>query len=154
MTSQTLGDTGNSRSAGWYAGAAAFWLLAAWLVTVGLSSIIPQIFWPSGGVAVAGSCEPTLVKMERELLARASESMANAATPDERQELEKWLRDWDHRLSLARPTCNQTEQPAWAELLRLRHGMHALVERFDREEAPCIRKLEALLSAGAAQGAE
>jgi hypothetical protein len=31
--------------------------------------------------------------------------------------------------------------------------MHGLVERFDREEAPRIRKLEALLSAGA-QGTE
>jgi hypothetical protein len=144
-----LGDTGNRRSAGWYAGAASFWLLAAWLITVGLSSIIPQIFWPSGGASVSGSCEPALVKLQEELLTRASASMANAPGPRDREELEKWLRDWDHRLSVARPTCNQTEQPAWAELLRLRHGMHGLVERFDREEAPRIRKLEALLSAGA-----
>ena len=103
---------------------------------------------------MAGSCEPSLLKLQGELLSRASESMAAAATADERQDLEKWLRDWDHRLSVARPTCNQSEQAAWAELLRLRHGMHGLVERFDREEAPRIRKLEALLSTGAAQGTE
>jgi hypothetical protein len=118
-----------------------------------VGSIIPQIFWPSGGAAAGGSCEPALLKLQGELLAKASGSMAGAPQPRDREELEKWLRDWDHRLSVARPTCNQTEQPAWAELLRLRHGMHGLVERFDREEAPRIRKLEALLSAGA-QGTE
>ncbi|MFT3922877.1 MAG: hypothetical protein QM778_10115 [Myxococcales bacterium] len=94
------------------------------------------------------------MKLKQELLTRASQSVADAPEPSDREQLEKWLRDWDHRLSVARPTCNPTEQQAWAELLRLRHGMHALIERFDREEAPRIRKLEALLSTGAAQSAE
>jgi hypothetical protein len=148
-----LAEVGKRRSTGWYAGAAAFWLLALWLVVVGLSSIIPQIFWPSGNAAAEGSCESALRGLERELLGRTSQSMAEAPAPRGRDDLEKWLRDWDHRLSLTRPTCNQGEQPAWAELLRLRHGMRALVERFDRDEAPRIRKLEALLSADADTGA-
>jgi hypothetical protein len=139
---------------GWYAGAAAFWLLAAWLVAVGLSAIIPQIFWPSGEASADGTCEPALRTLERELLSRASQGMAAAPAAGERESLERWLQDWDHRLLVARPTCNQTEQRAWAELLRLRHGMHALVERFDRDEAPRIRKLEALLSPGAEASAE
>src|SRR4051794_21349574 len=149
MTGQTLGDTGNSRSAGWYVGAAAFWLLAIWLITVGLASIIPQIFWPSGEAAAQGSCAPALRDLADELMQHTSQSMAAAATPGEREKLEAWLADWDHRLLVARPTCNSKEQPAWEELLRLRHGMHALIERFDREEAPRIRKFGTLLSSGA-----
>jgi len=149
-----LGNTGNRRSAGWYVGAASFWLLAAWLITVGLSSIIPQIFWPSGAASTGGSCEPALVKLKQELMEHASQAMTDAPGPSDREQLEKWLGDWDHRLSIARPSCNAKEQQAWAELLRLRHGMHGLVGRFDREEAPRIRKLEALLSAGAAPGAD
>lgn len=142
-------NTGNRRNAGWYVGAAAFWLLAAWLTTVGLSSIIPQIFGPSGSAAQSGSCAPTLETLKGELLSKLSQSLGAAPAPADRENLEKWLQDWDHRLSVTRGTCTPPEQRAWTELSRLRHGMHSLVERFDREEAPRIRKLEALLSAGA-----
>jgi hypothetical protein len=144
-----LREARSQRSAGWYVGAAAFWLLAVWLITVGLASIIPQIFWPSGEAAAQGSCAPSLRGLSEELLRQTSQSMAAAASHGDREKLEAWLADWDHRLLLARPTCNHQEQPAWAELLRLRHGMHALIERFDRDEAPRIRKLDALLSSGA-----
>jgi hypothetical protein len=149
-----LAEARNRRSAGWYVGAAAFWLLAAWLITVGLSSIIPQIFWPSGEAAAQGSCAPALRALESELLTRASESMASAQSSSERDKREAWFSDWDHRLSVARSGCNQQEQTAWTELLRLRHGMHALIERFEREAAPRIRKLDALLSEGAHRRAQ
>jgi hypothetical protein len=116
---------------------------------VGLASIIPQIFWPSGDAAAAGSCAPTLRDLTEELMQHTSRRMATAPSDSERDKLEAWLADWDHRMLVARSSCNTHEQPAWAELLRLRHGMHALIERFDREEAPRIRKLDTLLSSGA-----
>jgi hypothetical protein len=137
-------------SAGWYAGALVFWLLTAWLITVGLSSIIPQIFWPAGDVRNdAQSCGTALRTLRRELLARASQHIAHAPSAAEqtssRDALLSWFDQWDERLFQARPACREQERAAWTELGRLRHGMQALIERFEREEAPRIERLEQLL---------
>jgi hypothetical protein len=149
-----LGEARNRRSTGWYAGAAAFWLLAAWLIAAGLSSIIPQIFWPSGEAAVEGSCESSLRALQRELLEYASASIAQAPSAHDQAKRESWLVDWDHRLALSRPSCTPREQKAWAELMRLRHGLEGLIERFERDEVPRLHKFEAFLSAGADPRAE
>lgn len=137
-------------SAGWYAGATAFWLLTAWLITVGLSSIIPQIFWPTASSTKRGeSCAPELQGLRNELLSRTSESIAAAPLPGDRDALRTWLAAWDARLGTARAGCTDKERTAWDELARLRHGLSALVERFDREQAPHIEKLDALLGPSA-----
>lgn len=140
----------SQHSAGWYAGALVFWLLSAWLITVGLSSIIPQIFWPGGDVRNdAQSCSSALRTLRRELLAHASEQIAHAPSAAEqassRDALLTWFDQWDARLFQARPACREQERAAWTELGRLRHGMQALIERFEREEAPRIQRLEQLL---------
>jgi transposase-like protein len=132
-------------NAGWYVGAAVFWLLAAWLITVGLSSIIPQIFTPGSGRA-GGSCVNTLRDLKDSLLERTSESMARAHSGAERAELTDWLLQWDERMRGARPTCNKSELTAWDELSRLRHGMSGLVDRFDREQSARVKNLDALLN--------
>ena len=144
-----LGEQNRRHTAGWYAGAAVFWLLAAWLVTVGLSSIVPQIFWPAGDPQNTGSCAADLRVLKQELLQRTTESMSQAPTSGDRDELTTWLDAWDERLRVARSGCNAKEQGAWDELTRLRHGMRALVDRFDHEQAPRLRKLEALLGTDA-----
>lgn len=132
-------------------GAAVFWLLAFWLVGVGLASIIPEIFWPGGdpSASAQGSCAETLREMREELLTRASESFARAAMPGEREELSAWLEAWDHRLQGANATCNETERKASTELARLRFGMSGLIQRFDLEQTPHIKKIDALLDARA-----
>jgi hypothetical protein len=140
----------SQHSAGWYAGALVFWLLSAWLITVGLSSIIPQIFWPGGDVRNdAASCGSALRALRRELLAHASQQIAHAPSAAERDQqhdaLLSWFDQWDARLFQARPSCSEQERAAWTELGRLRHGMQALIERFEREEAPRIERLEQLL---------
>jgi hypothetical protein len=139
----------SQHSAGWYAGALIFWLLSAWLITVGLSSIIPQIFWPAGNVQASGdSCRAPLRELRHELLERVSQSIAHrSATPSaaERDALLAWFERWDKRLFEARPSCRESERAAWTELGRLRHGMQALIERFEREEAPRIQRLDELL---------
>jgi hypothetical protein len=144
-----LGAQKSQHSAGWYAGALLFWLLTAWLITVGLSSIIPQIFWPNGDVqSEASSCSPALRELQRELLSRTSERIARsstAAVASDREALLAWFEDWDQRLFQARNSCSEPERAAWTELGRLRHGMQALIERFEREEAPRIQRLEQLL---------
>jgi hypothetical protein len=133
-------------SVGWYVGAGVFWLLCAWLITVGLSSIIPQIFHPERSHAAAsGSCAQALRMLEGELLAHTSRAIARAPKPGERDALTEWLAKWDARLDAAKPNCKQAELTAWDELARLRHGMRGLVDRFDREQAPRVHKLDALV---------
>lgn len=148
-------------SAGWYAGALVFWLLSAWLITVGLSSIIPQIFWPAGDVRNdAQSCGAALRELRHELLDRASQHIAHTPSARERavdstsdrDALLTWFDHWDERLFQARPACREEERAAWTELGRLRHGMQALIERFEREEAPRIERLEQLLGTADARG--
>lgn len=142
----------SQHSAGWYAGALVFWLLSAWLVTVGLSSIIPQIFWPAGDVHTdATSCGPALSELRSQLLTRMSHSIASPSSgdsqsPEQRhEELVTWFSDWDRKLFEAKPACRDTERPAWRELTRLRHGMQGLIERFEREEAPHNERFDKLL---------
>ena len=142
---ENLNET-QRRGAGWYVGAAAFWLLSAWLITVGLSSIIPQIFRPeSSHGAVAGSCAHALRTLKGELLETTSHAFAGAPEPGERDLLTAWLAAWDGRLLAAKPNCKQSELPAWDELSRLRHGMRGLVDRFDHEQAPRVKKLDDLV---------
>ena len=145
----------SQHSAGWYAGALVFWLLSAWLITVGLSSIIPKIFWPDSGLPAAShgqgtDCKPALRELRRELLARTSQSISEAPPPSsgeqDREALLAWFERWDQKLFQARPACrDESDRAAWTELGRLRHGMQALIERFEREEAPRIQRLEQLL---------
>ncbi len=146
---ETLSEA-KQHSVGWYVGAGVFWLLSAWLITVGLSSIIPQIFHPEASHAAhagptAGSCAHALRTLEGELLARTSQAIAHAPRPGERETLTDWLAKWDARLLAEKPNCNQPELTAWDELSRLRHGMRGLVDRFDREQAPRVKKLDALV---------
>ncbi len=132
---------------GWYVGAAVFWLIALWIVTVGLASIIPEIFWPGGHASKGanGSCAEALRALESELMTRSSESVGRAAGAGERDELANWLEDWDRRLQGETTACTETERRAVAELSRLRFGMSGLIQRFDREQTPHIRKIDALL---------
>jgi hypothetical protein len=138
----------SQHSAGWYAGALVFWLLSAWLTTVGLSSIIPQIFWPNGDAhSNAASCRPALRELRDELLARTSNTIASASSDAERTAVLAWLSHWDQRLYEARSACKGDEDDAWVELVRLRHGMQGMVERFEHEQSPRIERLEQLLGA-------
>jgi hypothetical protein len=129
-------------SAGWYAGALVFWLLCAWLITVGLSSIIPQIFSPVGDPAPeASSCAPALRSLRAELLEHVGRSFSQS----QKEDVRAWFADWDRRLYRARPSCTEGERPAFTELNRLRYGLGALSERFEREELPHLERLDELL---------
>ncbi len=136
------------RGGGWYVGAAVFWLISAWIVTVGLSSIIPAIFWPEAaaeGRVDDTSCGNALLELEGELLDHVGANMLRVRDKTQREELSRWLEAWDRRLVAMRPTCKAEEQTAWTELSRLRHGLRGLVDRFDREQAPRLRHIDALL---------
>lgn len=146
-----MGAEKSQHSAGWYAGALVFWLLSAWLITVGLSSIIPQIFLPGGDAhSDAGACAQTLRRLRRELFDHTSQTFARDAVYDRDREL-AWFERWDRELARARPSCPTSE--AASELSRLRHGTQTLVERFEREQASRLRRLDQLLGVDRRAGA-
>jgi hypothetical protein len=138
-----LGADKEERSAGWYVGAIVFWLLSAWLVTVGLSSLVPQIFGPAFSAAHSDtSCAEDLHDLTRELLDRTGQYFKEPPRARGQDTLEPFLIDFDRRLMHIKPACSQAERAAFTELSRLRHGLAGLVERFDREELPHLRNLD------------
>ena len=137
------------RSAGWYAGVVAFWLLAAWLATVGLSSLIPQIFGPPFHSArTGGSCAAELHDLTDDLLEHTSEWVKARPNQSARDTLTSYFSEFDRRLMQAKPSCTESERAAFTELSRLRHGVAGMLDRFEREELPHIRKLQAFFSPG------
>lgn len=128
-------------------GALSFWLLTAWLVTVGLSSLVPQIFGPAYSAARSGtSCAQDLQDLAHELIERISAHVKEAPRSGPRDTLDAFFTDFDRRLMHIKPACTEPERAAFTELSRLRHGMASLVERFEREELPHVRKLNAVLN--------
>lgn len=137
------------RSAGWYAGIVAFWLLAAWLATVGLSSLIPQIFGPRFNTARnGGSCAAELHDLTDDLLEHTSQWVKAHPPQNARDTLAAYFSEFDRRLMQAKPSCTERERAAFTELSRLRHGVAGLLDRFQREELPHIRKLQAFFGPG------
>lgn len=128
-----------------------FWLLAAWIIVVGLSSLIPQIFGPSAGAAPTGtSCGAELQDLTRELLEVAGDWLKSAPERGTRDTLDGYFADFDRRLMQTKLSCTESERPAFVELSRLRHGVGAELERFDREEQPHVQKLRAFFRQGGA----
>lgn len=121
-----------------------FWLLSAWLATVGLASLVPQIFGPAYSAAGSGtSCAQDLHDLTGELLDRVAEHIKGARRAGPRDTLDAFFTAFDRRMMQVKPACTEPERAAFAELSRLRHGMASLVERFEREELPHIRNLDA-----------
>jgi hypothetical protein len=140
------GAENTQRSVGWYAGALLFWLIAAWLAAAGLSSLVPQIFGPSFQAARSGeSCGEDLHDLTDELLDRTGDWLKGHPERNTRDKLQAYFADFDRRLMQTKLSCNESERAAFTELSRLRHGVSALLERFDREELPHVRKLNELL---------
>jgi hypothetical protein len=128
-------------------GALLFWLLSAWLITVGLASLVPQIFGPAYSGAGSGtSCAQDLHDLARELLDRVGAHVKDAPRARGRDTLDAYFTDFDRRLMHVKPACSEPERAAFTELSRLRHGMAALVERFEREELPHVQKLNLSLN--------
>jgi hypothetical protein len=141
-----VGADRSERSAGWYAGVLVFWLIAAWLAVVGLSSLIPQIFGPPFQTARSGgSCAADLHDLTDELLDHAGSWLKAHPERGTRDKLQAYFSDFDRRLMHTKLSCSESERIAFTELSRLRHGVSALLERFDREELPHVRKLNELL---------
>jgi hypothetical protein len=145
---------GTKRSVGWICGAVVFWALTAWLILAGVGSIVPQIFWPATALSGSGTgCAMALRDLSQELLAHTANTIKNASSPAAPDAQTVWFREFDERLENTGPLCTQDEQSALHELLRVRHGLSALLERFEREDAPRTRALDAMLADEVHRGA-
>lgn len=123
-----------------------FWLIAAWLAVVGLSSLVPQIFGPPFRRAASGeSCAEDLHDLSEELLDRTGDWLKGHPERNTRDKLQAYFADFDRRLMHTKLSCTENERAAFTELSRLRHGVSALLERFEREELPHVRRLNELL---------
>ncbi|MET0285712.1 MAG: hypothetical protein ABW352_14630 [Polyangiales bacterium] len=81
--------------------------------------------------------------MRAELLEHVGAHIAKPHVPNAKDAA--WFEDWDQRLYRARPSCTESERGAFTELNRLRYGLGALAERFEREELPHLDRLDELL---------
>lgn len=140
-----MAESTDRRNPGWYVGVGAFWLIAAWLVTVGLSSIIPQIFPPETAEASVpvSDCASSLQALQEELLLRSAE--AAKAPGDDRQALDTWLNGWDERVQALSDNCAEPVAEASAELSRVRHALRDMLRKLDREQGPRLHHIHTLL---------
>jgi hypothetical protein len=123
-----------------------FWLLAVWLVFVGLASLIPQIFeLGSRTTSGAESCAKDLNDLTDELLNHTGDWLKSQRRQELHDTLEAFFSDFDRRLMQIKSSCTESESAAFDELSRLRQGVFGMLERFAREELPRLHKLDALV---------
>jgi len=122
-----------------------YWLLCAFVVIAGVSSVVPQVFWPARRVSSRTEpCAETLRSLERDLSSFASDRVASPATGNDRQ-LRRWLDGWDQRYASAEPQCTGTEERAYRVLGRLRYSTEGLLRRHAREAGPLAREVASVL---------
>jgi len=140
-----LAESTSRRNPGWYVGVGLIWLIAAWLVIVGLSSIIPQIFKSPGTQvgSLPGSCTERLLRNKNALVERFSSHLSQPG--GDRERLDAWLSSWDEQVAAHQVGCAERELEAAAELTRVRHALRDSVRKLDREQGPRIDHFYSLL---------
>lgn len=139
-----MAESKTARNPGWYAGIGAFWLIAAWLVVAGLSSIIPQIFGHSvEGSQSTDTCVRSLTEEKAALFDRMGAALALPGQG--RDALDEYLREWDMRVRGLAETCPARPAQAADELLRMRHALRDAVSKLDREQGPRLKHFTSLL---------
>lgn len=112
----------------------------AYLIGVGLISVIPQIFYPpAASLPDDLTCADVLADLREELLSRAGAHIERGGS-ESSGELRAWLDDWDRRHSGIDARCEGSERERWERLDRLRRRLQGTLERFDREEGELARE--------------
>jgi len=110
----------------------------AYLLGVGLLSVIPQIFYPAqADLPEDLSCGEGLDELRAELLDRAGERVA--AGGSDTRDLRAWLVDWDARYHGLESRCDGDQYQRWTLVGRLRRRIEGTLERFDREDGALAR---------------
>lgn len=119
----------------------------AYLIGVGLISVVPQVFWPEAAeVDASVRCVDGLRELRRELLAFAGEHVAAGGSEQPRR-VRDFLARWDlrHRGLEARCT-SEAESDAWVALARMRERLQGTLERFDQNEGALARSVDSTLA--------
>ena len=112
----------------------------AYLVVVGFTSVIPQVFWPASDESFDLECGDGLELLRHEVdELRRSYVSTNQTDP---APLRKDLESWDLRLNALAKRCDEDQV---ALLERYRYRVELDLERFMREEAPLAKRVSEAL---------
>ncbi len=118
----------------------------AYLVGVGLISVIPQVFWPEAAeLPTSLSCADGVRELRDELLSFASDHVARAGSDDSR-EMRPFFERWDLRHRALEARCEGEEADAWVQLGQTRERLEATLQRFDAEEGALARQVDHTLT--------
>jgi len=108
----------------------------AYLVVVGFSSVIPQVFWPESDDAFDLDCTDGLQLLADELEQLRLTYLSGEDTDPAR--LRETLTDWDPRLNALAKRCDEER----VELLRrYRYRVELNLQRYMREDAPLAERV-------------
>lgn len=119
-----------------------------YLVTVGIVSVVPQVFWPEGdAIDPSITCAGGLRDLRDKLLAFAGEHVARGGSTDDT--VEAFLAPWDRRYRGLEERCVGDEHDAWVLVGRLRERLQGTLARFDAQEGALARDMDRALARGA-----
>jgi hypothetical protein len=114
----------------------------AYLILVGIGSVVPQVFWPAKAtIDPAITCDEGLRDLRAELLAFAGEHVARGGSAD-RDAVRNFLGPWDLRHRGLEARCEGDERDAWVLLGQMRERLQGTLYRFDAEEGALARAVD------------
>lgn len=113
----------------------------SYLVIVGFTSVIPQVFWPESDASFDVSCDEglrlLLTDLERLRLEYLSENVLDDS------ELRSALEPWDLKLNALRGRCDEDK----VDLLnKYRYRVELNLQRYVREDAPFANRVAEALT--------
>jgi len=108
----------------------------SYLVVVGFTSVIPQVFWPERDESFDVGCAEGLKLLHGELDdIRLGFLTSNAVEP---KKLQAQLEPWDRRLNALRERCDEEKVKL---LYKYRYRVELNLERYMREDAPLANRV-------------
>lgn len=114
-----------------------------YIVTVGVISVVPQVFWPETATLDPSiTCAEGLRDLRAELLTFAGEHVANGGSERDDEVVDRFLRPWDLRHRGLEARCTGEERNTWELLGRMRQRLESTLARFDAEEGALARAVD------------
>lgn len=111
----------------------------AYLIGVGIYSVIPQVFSPPTATLPDDlTCTDGLTDIRAELLSHAATRIEQGGS-DSPDDLRAWLRGWDRHHAALETRCQGDELGRWEMLGLLRRRLQGTLERYDREVGELAR---------------
>src|SRR5690606_10227867 len=117
----------------------------AYLVIVGVISVVPQVFWPTRAeIDPSVGCAEGVRELQDELLTFAGDHVAKGGSA-EGGTVRDFLASWDLRYRGLEDRCAGDERRAWKLLGRMRERLQGTLERFDEEEGALARTIHSTI---------